>query len=165
MISRNLVGGLASVFIGAVYLYFAHQLRVSALDDSLGPGGMPRIYGWLLVGLGLVLVTQAVLARVLRPSLGVDEDAPGGEWEGQGRRIAWAAGLFAIGAGYLFAVEKLGYLLSIALLILVSAAFLGAQLGWRLFAVAVFGAFVLWALFAIVLGVSMPPGLLRVIGL
>lgn len=164
MVSRDLVGGLASVIIGAIYLYFAHQLRASALDDSLGPGGMPRIYGWLLVGLGIILVTQAVLSRFVRPALATGEGAARGEWEGQGRRIAWAAGLFAIGAAYLLAVEKLGYLLSIGLLIFVGAAFLGAQLGWRLIAIAALGALVLWALFALVLGVSMPPGLLRVVG-
>ena len=45
MLTRDFVGGVASIAIGAVYLYFAYQLRTSALDDSMGPGGLPRIYG------------------------------------------------------------------------------------------------------------------------
>lgn len=161
MIPRDLVGGLAAMLIGAVYLYFAYQLRASALDDSMGPGGMPRIYGWLLVALGLVLTAQAALSRLAA----VGGGTPGGEWEGQGRRIAWAAGLFAIAATYLLIVGTLGYLVSVSFLILVAASFLGAPFGLRLIAVAACGAVALWALFVLVLGVSMPAGLLGHIGL
>ncbi|MCT7376754.1 tripartite tricarboxylate transporter TctB family protein [Chelativorans salis] len=164
MISRDLVGGLAAVVIGAVYLYFAYQLRVSALDDSLGPSGMPRIYGWLLLSLGLILTAQAVLSRLIGPPPAAGREALRGEWEGQGRRIAWAAGLLAIGAAYLFVVEKLGYLVSVALLILAAATFLGARFGTRLLAIAALGAVALWAIFALVLGVSMPSGLLGRLG-
>ncbi|WP_159588271.1 tripartite tricarboxylate transporter TctB family protein [Chelativorans xinjiangense] len=165
MISRDLVGGLAAVVIGAVYLYFAYQLRVSALDDSLGPSGMPRIYGWLLLSLGLILTAQAILSRLIGAPLAAGREALRGEWEGQGRRIGWAAGLFAIGAAYLSAVEKLGYLVSVALLIPAAATFLGARFGPRLLAIAALGAVALWAIFALVLGVSMPSGLLGRLGL
>ena len=65
MLTRDFVGGVASIAIGAVYLFFAYQLRASALDDSMGPGGLPRVYGWLLVGLGPVLTIQALFARRL----------------------------------------------------------------------------------------------------
>lgn len=161
MISRDLVGGLAASLIGAVYLYFAYQLRVSALDDSLGPAGMPRIYGWLLVALGLTLVAQAVIASLMR---GRRTDSVA-EWEGQGRRLAWAVGLFVIGTIYLFFVETLGYLIAVGLLILATASYLGASAGVRLMAVAGFGALLLWALFTLVLGVSMPTGVLSAVGL
>ena len=58
MLTRDMVGAIAAILIGAVYLYFAHQLRVSALDDTLGPSGMPRILGWLMIALGAVLMVQ-----------------------------------------------------------------------------------------------------------
>lgn len=166
MISRDFVGGLAAVVIGSVYLYFAYQLRMSALDDSLGPAGMPRIYGWLLVGLGLVLTAHAIVSFAVKPAAAAGGPEPErGEWVGQGRRIAWAAGLLAIAAAYLLVVEAFGYLVSIALLILGAASFLGASFGARLVAIACLGAAALWALFVLILGVSMPSGLLGNIGL
>lgn len=165
MFSRDFVGGVASVIVGAIYLYFAYQLRVSALDDTLGPAGMPRIYGWLLVGLGLILTAQAVLSRLIRSASAEGKGATEGEWEGQGRRIAWAAGLFAIGALYLFVVERLGYLASVALLILAAASLFGARFGVRLLTIVGVGAVLLWVIFTLLLGVSMPSGLLGRFGL
>ena len=91
MLTRDFVGGVASIAIGAVYLFFAYQLRTSALDDSMGPGGLPRVYGWLLVGLGAVLTIQALFAHRLATAGEAPEEK--GEWEGQGRKIAFAAGL------------------------------------------------------------------------
>jgi putative tricarboxylic transport membrane protein len=157
MITRDFAGGAAAMLIGAVYLYHAYQIRVSALDDTLGSGGMPRAYGWLLVGLGVVLCLQAAVARARR--------APQGEWRGQGRRVLWAAGLLAFGIAYLFVVETLGYLLSIALLLIGVALYQGAPVSGRLVLVGIGGALFLWSLFAVVLGVSMPRGPLAALGL
>ena len=162
LLTRDLAGGLASIVIGAVYLYFAYHLRVSALDDSMGPGGVPRIYGWLLVALGLVLTVQALVSSSRSRFAGAPAK---GEWDGQGRKIAWAAGLLLIGIVYLFVVETLGYLISIALLLLVAASYLGGRPGLRLLAIGVGGAVLLWTLFVVVLGVSMPAGLLAAVGL
>lgn len=162
MLTRDTVGGMASVLIGAAYLLVAYRLRVSALDDSLGPSGMPRILGWLMIGLGVVLVAQAVLAR--RTALAEARPAKKGEWEGQGRRIAYAGGLLAIGAAYLFVVETLGYLVSIALLIIATATYLGAGFRGRVVAIGVLGAIFLYAVFAAVLGVRMPAGILSAVG-
>jgi putative tricarboxylic transport membrane protein len=150
--------------IGAVYLYFAYQLRVSALDDSMGPGGLPRIYGWLLVALGSILVIQGLFARKLAPA-DADDAPERGEWEGQGRKIAYAFGLFVIAAGYILIVESIGYLPAIALLIIVTALYLGAGFGGRLVAIGVFGAVFLYAMFVALLGVRMPAGLLAPLGL
>ncbi|MCJ8518508.1 hypothetical protein ABID21_001169 [Pseudorhizobium tarimense] len=163
MLTRDFVGGVASIAIGAVYLFFAYQLRSSALDDSMGPGGLPRLYGWLLVGLGAVLTIQALLASRLATADVSSEEK--GEWDGQGRKVAFAAGLLAIGLGYIFVIETLGYLLSVAVLLLVTALYLGAGNKGRVVAVAVFGAIFLWVMFVIVLGVRMPSGLLASLGL
>ena len=163
MLTRDFVGGVVSIAIGAVYLFFAYQLRSSALDDSMGPGGLPRLYGWLLVGLGAVLTIQALLA----PRLATANDDPKekGEWEGQGRKVVFAAGLLAIGVGYIFVIETLGYLLSVAVLLLVTALYLGAGNRGRVVAVAVLGAVFLWVMFVVVLGVRMPSGLFASLGL
>ena len=163
MLTRDFVGGVASIAIGAVYLFFAYQLRARALDDSMGPGGLPRVYGWLLVGLGAVLTIQALFARRLATAGEAPEEK--GEWDGQGRKLLFAAGLLAIGVGYIFLVETLGYLISVAVLLLVTALHLGAGNKGRVLAVAVLGAIFLWVMFVIVLGVRMPSGLLASLGL
>lgn len=166
MLSRDFVGGIATIVIGSVYLYFAYQLRVSALDDSMGPSGMPKIYGWLLVGLGAILLLQALIVRrTAALANGAAKGAEKGEWDGQGRRIAWAAGLLLIGIAYLFVVETLGYLISIALLIVVTAAYLGAGIKGRVIAIGVGGAVFLYAMFVALLGVRMPAGILAAFGL
>lgn len=165
MFTRDFVGGVATIAIGAVYLYFAHHLRASALDDSMGPGGMPRIYGWLLVALGSILIIQAALAaRTAAVATAPGQEAKG-EWEGQGRKVAYAFGLLAIGVAYLFILERLGYLVSIALLITTTAFYLGAGFSGRLIAIGIGGAVFLYAMFVAILGVRMPAGILAVLGL
>ena len=163
MLTRDMVGAIAAILIGAVYLYFAHQLRVSALDDTLGPSGMPRILGWLMIALGAVLMVQAFAAR--RAVAVAAQPAEKEEWEGQGRKIAYAAGLLAIGAAYLFVVETLGYLISIALLIIATATYLGAGFKGRVVAIGVLGAVFLYAMFVALLGVRMPAGILSAFGI
>lgn len=163
MLTRDMVGAIAAILIGAVYLYFAHQLRVSALDDTLGPSGMPRILGWLMIALGAVLMVQAFAAR--RAVAVAAQPAEKGEWEGQGRKIAYAAGLLVIGAAYLFVVETLGYLISIALLIIATATYLGAGFRGRVVAIGVLGAVFLYAMFVALLGVRMPAGILSAFGI
>ncbi|KEQ04209.1 tripartite tricarboxylate transporter TctB family protein [Pseudorhizobium pelagicum] len=165
MLTRDFVGGVASIAIGAVYLIFSYQLRTSALDDSMGPGGLPRVYGWLLVGLGAILTTQGIVSRRLAVAGGEKGTGEKGEWDGQGRKLLFAAGLLAIGVGYIFVVETLGYLLSVAVLLLVTALYLGAGNKARVLAVATLGAVFLWVMFVIVLGVRMPSGLLASLGL
>jgi hypothetical protein len=78
--------------------------------------------------------------------------------------VLWAAGLLAIGIAYLLVVEALGYLVSIALLLIGVALYQGAAAGWRLPLIGIGGALFLWALFVLVLGVSMPRGLLAPLG-
>jgi putative tricarboxylic transport membrane protein len=163
MITRDLAGGAATSLIGALYLFYASQLRPSSLADSVGPQGLPLVYGWLTLGLGLILLAQAVLA-VVRASPA--ERAKQSEaWTGQGRRTLWAAGLLAFAIAYVVIVEALGYLLSLAILIPAVAIYLGARIGWRPVAVGVGGAVLLWLMFDKLLGVGMPEGILRGLGL
>jgi putative tricarboxylic transport membrane protein len=163
MLSRDFVGGVATIVIGSVYLYFAYQLRVSALDDSMGPSGMPKVYGWLMVALGAMLTVQSFVAQRAMAA-GRTPRPEKGEWDGQGRKIAYAAGLILIGIAYLFVVDTLGYVISIALLVSVTAAYLGAGFSARVVAIGIAGAVFLWAMFVALLGVRMPSGILAPLG-
>ena len=154
MLTRDFAGGVAALAVGGVYLAYAYQIRTSALDDSLGPGGMPRAYGWIMIALGAILCAQAALARI-KTAASLEE------WKGQGRRVLWAAGLLAFGVAYLLVVEALGYLVSIALLLVGVALYQGASPGWRPVLIGLVGAALLWTLFALILGVRLPQGLLE----
>jgi putative tricarboxylic transport membrane protein len=164
MITRDLVGGVTTSLIGALYLFHASQLRPSSLADSVGPQGLPLVYGWLMLGLGVLLLAQSLLAaRRVSPSERAEAQVKA--WAGQGRRTLWAAGLLTFAVGYLLIVEALGYLLSLAVLISAVAIYLGARMSWRPLALGLGGAVVLWLMFVKLLGVGMPEGVLRGLGL
>jgi putative tricarboxylic transport membrane protein len=164
MITRDMIGGLVAAIFATVYLHYATKIRVSSLSDSFGPQGMPLVYGWLMLGLGLVLIGQGVFAY-LKSDAGTRQFVDMADWAGQGRKTAWAAGLMAFGVAYLGLVNTLGYLLAMAVLICGVALFLGARFSWRPVLIGVLGAVVLWLIFVKLLGVAMPAGLLAVFGL
>ncbi|WP_265502590.1 tripartite tricarboxylate transporter TctB family protein [Paracoccus beibuensis] len=155
---------MAAIGLGACYLYFASQMRASSLADSFGPQGMPLVYGWLMLGLGVVLVLQWLVATS-RSSSETRQAAHADAWRGQGRKILRAGGLFGLAAAYLPIVQTLGYLPSMALLTFAVALYLGAPLTWRPVAIGIGGAIVLWLIFVQLLGVPMPRGILSAFGL
>ena len=154
MLTRDLVGGVSAVSIGSLYLYLATRLGTSPLADSVGPAGIPLMLGVLMISLGVILCLRAIYHQL---KAGQDIKS---EWQGQGRRVLRAAGLLLLGIAYLIVVQSLGYLFSIALLILLVALYQGAPAGWRVFVIAAGGAIMLWAFFVLLLGVSMPSGIL-----
>ena len=48
--------------IGSGYLWMAYQIRQSALDDAVGPAGLPKVLAVLMIGLGAMLCLKALLA-------------------------------------------------------------------------------------------------------
>lgn len=161
MITRNLAGGLVAMLIGGVYLYFAYGIQPSALADTMGAGGVPRVYGWLMVLLSVILCAQSIFAYLRSP----EKTSISSEWLGQGLKTLKAAGLVCFGIAYLLIVNTLGYLLSIALLLIGVALYRGAPMGVRLIVTGMGGAIVLWIIFVVVLGVRMPSGILKVFGI
>ena len=167
-LTRDLVGGLGTIVVGAVYFFYATQIRRSALDDTVGPAGLPQTYGIIMIGLGVAIAIGA-LVKIWRQRRAAEADraeAGGGgtetpakgEWDGQGTKILWASGYLVIGIGYLSVVSYIGYAASIALLLIAAALYQGAPRDWRAPVVALLGAAGLWAVFVLLLGVSMPHG-------
>ncbi|MBT5032717.1 MAG: tripartite tricarboxylate transporter TctB family protein [Proteobacteria bacterium] len=153
MFSRDFVGGLAAVVTGSLYFFLSLNLRSSALADSVGPAGLPKILGGLMISLGLILCAQALYRSIKSNRLETNE------WHGQGRRILRAFGLLCLGVGYLLLVKTLGYALSIAILLALVAVYQGASANWHLAAIASVGAGTLWAIFVLLLDVPMPSGI------
>jgi hypothetical protein len=166
---RNLIGGVAAILIGAGYLTMALRLRESALADAVGPAGFPKLLAGSMMVLGIILCVQSLLAkRARRASAPV---AAGGQipededLDADARRSGWigtrrAAGMLALGIAYLIIVPYLGYVPSIALLIVAAALYQGAAWSWRLPAVAAAGAVVYWLVFVQLLGIPLPAGLI-----
>ena len=161
---RDLIGGVAAIAIGAGYLLMSLSLRESALADAVGPAGFPKILAWTMIGLGAVLCVQSLLALRPRGVVGPAPEAPADEdLDAEARRAGWggalrAAGMLALGAGYLIVVRHIGYVPAIALLILAVALYQGVAFSWRLVAVAGFGALHYWAVFVQLLGIPLPAG-------
>jgi hypothetical protein len=152
MLSRDFTGGLAAILIGGVYLHYTSQIRTSSLADSVGPAGIPRALGIIMMILGVILCLQAAVIYFrsgypIKPA-----------WAGEGKRVLRAGGLLLLGIAYLAVVETLGYILSLTLLVTLTALYLGTPLSWRVPVIAGGGALVLWALFVQLLGIAMPSG-------
>ena len=154
MLSKDFVGGLIAILLGSLYLFIAFQQRVSALADTVGPAGMPKVLGILMLSLGVILCVQSVVhsLKTNAPALA--------EWQGEGKRFVRAFGLLCLAIVYLVLVSILGYALAIAVLLTLVALYLGAQFSWQLAAIAIGGAAILWAIFVLLLDVPMPSGIL-----
>tara|TARA_R110000772_G_scaffold152338_2_gene263096 strand:- start:176 stop:643 length:468 start_codon:yes stop_codon:yes gene_type:complete len=154
VISKDFVAGLIAILLGSLYLYFAFKQRVSALADTVGPAGMPKVLGILMLSLGIILCIQSVVHAIKT------NDSGRFEWHGEGMRLLRALGLLCLAISYLVLVSFLGYIISVAILLALVAAYLGAKLNLRLAFIAGAGALILWAIFVLLLNVPMPSGIL-----
>ena len=167
---RDLVAGAAAIVIGGGYLLMAVQIRASALADSVGPGGFPKVLAVFMIGLGLVLCVQALLAgrrdranapaATAFPPTAADPDPEPESERGGIDGLLRAAGMLAIGIVYLLIVRTVGYVPAIAALIVAATLYGGARLSWRVFAIGVAGALLYWLVFVWLLGIPLPGGVL-----
>jgi hypothetical protein len=148
-LSREL--GLAVVMLAVALAYYGLTTQVpeSALDDAVGPAGVPRLYAVMLVVLCAFLIVRSLLVMFRHES-------PRGD---DGPRRSWRfAGMLLIGVGYVVIVPWLGYPVSIALLIAGTAWYQGGTINRRVVIVAASGALLLWLLFVAILRIPQPPG-------
>jgi hypothetical protein len=142
--------GIALLAIAGTYYLLGAAIPESALDDAVGPRGLPRIYAIVLAALAIVPIVRGVLVKVLKPDTTNE------------RRLTPLSsrfvGLTLIGVAYLAVVPWLGYLVSIALLIAATARYQGGSITGRVLLVASSGALFLWLLFVVLLGIPQPSG-------
>lgn len=149
--TRTFLGGLAAIIIGAVYYYLALQIRETSLADTVGPAGVPKGFAFLMIGLGLALLIQDFVLRSA-------ENLITANWREDRRRMLRATGLLLIGILYLLIVPFMGYLLTIAVLVIAVAAYQGAPMSLKLAGIGFGGALMLWITFVWLLGIPMPAG-------
>jgi len=146
--AKDVALGTAMLAVGVAYYWLTTQVQQSALDDTVGPVGLPRFYALLLVGLSAILIVQAASVRFRQNRSSSGEP-----------RQSWRfLGMLLIGVLYVVVVPWLGYLLSIGLLIGPTAWYQGGSIDRRGILVAASGAVLLWVLFVAFLRVPQPLG-------
>jgi putative tricarboxylic transport membrane protein len=147
---RDLLFGSATLAISAGYYWAATFIPTSQLADAVGPRGLPTIYAALLALLSMILIVRSVLRR------GGEARTPESSSHGStGWRVA---GMLSIGVIYIVAAPWLGYLPSIAALILATTYYQGGALNRHVAIVAISGALFFWLLFVVLMRIPQPPG-------
>lgn len=144
------IAGAVFVAIGAFMLFEAMKFPYM-LADVPGPGFLPRWIAIGIIGTGLVLT-----AKGIRPGLAVQAvidwpDATG--W----RRVGLMIGALAVS---LLVLDKLGFLVTTALFMVVVVYGLGSRSWWTLVSMPLVAAIGLYVIFAVWLRVPLPKGIL-----
>jgi hypothetical protein len=152
---RELIAAAILASIAAGYYALAVSIESSALADEIGPTGLPIVYAIALGTLAIALAGHALVVGFLR---GAAHSAPAGNAGADRQTLVRATGMLAIGAVYLACVSWLGYIVSLAAVILAVALYQGEPFGRRIVATAAGGALSFWVFFVLLLGVEMPTG-------
>lgn len=155
------VGGV--LLIGAAFSWReAASLPISPLDGVVNAALIPTTLAKALAILSVVLILRAVLIEVAAArgaaSVGPTADATSRKKRATPRDHARAIAVIGIGVAYVLLLDRLGYALSVGLLIGALALFMGARPNVRTAAVAIGGAAAFYALFHVLLGVRTPAG-------
>jgi tripartite tricarboxylate transporter TctB family protein len=148
--------GAALLLLSAGYYALAAALPETRLADAVGPDGLPKVYALLLASLSLLLLLRSLRERHGRG----DEAATPSRLH---PRVRSAAGMLAIGAGYVVLAPGLGYVPALAGLLFATAwsQRTGRESLGAVAIVSVCGAVFCWVLFVLVMGIPQPPGLWR----
>ena len=148
---RDLAFGSATLALSAAYYWMAAAIPESQLADAIGPQGLPKTYAVLLGGLSLILMVRSLGAQDSSPESRIPSPDP--------RSPLWrVAGMLAIGVIYIVVVPWLGYLLSIAALILATTYYQGGAINRQVAVVALSGGIFFWLLFVVMMRIQQPPG-------
>jgi putative tricarboxylic transport membrane protein len=155
----DVVFGGAAFALAVGYYLMAATIPSSLLADAIGPQGLPKTYAFLLAGLSLILIVRSVRLpwperERRQPDLTVSRQTTAS------RQPLWrVSGLLAIGVAYVVVVPWLGYLPSLAALIMATTYYQGGALNRQVVVIALGGAVVFWLLFVVLLGIPQPAGL------
>ena len=155
MRNRDLLFGIATLVVAAVYYGLAVAIPRSDLADPVGPQGLPRIYALLLAALSLILIARSLRRSAPNP----DSPNPESRIPNPGSGIPRVVGMLLIGVAYIIVLPWFGYLLSVAALITATIYFQGGSINGRSILVAVSGAAIFWLLFIWLLRIQYPAGL------
>lgn len=157
MRNRDLSFGSATLVVAVIYYGLAVTIPQSDLADPIGPQGLPRIYAVVLAALSLILIARSLRRSVSTPEpTNVESRIANPESRS---RAAKVIGMLLIGVAYIVVLPWLGYLVSVAALIIATIYFQGGSINGRSILVALSGAAVFWLLFIWLLRIQYPAGL------
>ncbi len=161
MRNRDLLFGIATLVVAAVYYGLAGAIPQSELADPVGPQGLPRVYAVVLAALSLILIARSLRsAKPPSPHAEPQKPQPSESRIPDPRsRPLRVLGMLLIGVAYIIVLPWLGYLLSVAALITATIYFQGGVINGRSILVALSGAVCLWLLFIWLLRIQYPAGL------
>ena len=150
----NLIAGVVLLAFSVIFWLGADAIPKSRLGGSVGADGLPKTLAIALGVLSLGLIAQTVLMARAAPAAAEERE----------RRIERrnlhlrALGMIVIGAVYVAVVPYLGYVLSIARLLLACALYSGKRPSRGLGLFTILGAVVFYVLFVRILDVPLPAG-------
>jgi hypothetical protein len=157
VLTRDTWIGIVMLIAAAVYWFEASKIRASPLDDGIGAAGLPKALAFALGALAIVLIVRSILSALMfgAPAEKAEPEIPTAAlWRPHLR----AVGMLAIGVGYLLLVSWLGYIITVALLLLCVSLYIGAPLSTRTLLVAGIGGIAYHFLFVEFLGIPLPAG-------
>lgn len=152
----NLITGILLLVFSVIFWFGADAIPKSRLGGSVGADGLPKMLAIALGVLSLGYIAQTLLtARMAGPVIGHSREPKTVDYN----RHLRAIGMIVIGAVYVAIVPYLGYVLSIALLLLSVALYNGKRPSRGLLLFAVLGSIGFYLLFVRLLEVPLPAGL------
>lgn len=154
---RDLACGVLMLALAIAYYCVAAAIPQSTLADAVGPQGLPLNYAIALGILSILLIINTLIGRGggIQAVVGVAKNAEKSDLYAALR----AAGMLAMGVGYVILLPYLGYIVSIALLILAIVCYLEGRLNRWALPIAACAGIVFWAIFVEILQVPQPAGL------
>lgn len=158
-VPQDVAIGAVMLCVAALFWWEADKIRISPLDGPVGAAGLPKTLAWALGVLAVILIVRslALAALARRNMVAVDTPRVSIDWRPHMRAI----GMLAIGVGYLLIVDHVGYVVAVALLLLVVSLYIGARASLRTFLFAGLGAVFFYFLFVMFLGIPLPAGLVE----
>ena len=153
-----LLGGICLV-AGATYYSVASVIPKSMLSDEIGPGGVPAVVGFAAMVVSVLIMLKAMvvwnqerLAAKLASPVTTDEaaEAVGSHW--------LSVSLVLVLVSLIVILPILGYIISIFLLIMVSAALSGHAKNLKLLVFSLVSSVTLYVIFHFVMSVKLPKG-------
>ena len=153
-----LLGGICLV-AGATYYSVASVIPKSMLSDEIGPGGVPAVVGLAAMVVSVLIMLKAMvvwnqerLAAKLASPVTTDEaaEAVGSHW--------LSVSLVLVLVSLIVILPILGYIISIFLLIMVSAALSGHAKNLKLLVFSLVSSVTLYVIFQVIMSVKLPKG-------
>ncbi len=157
-LNRDTWIGLVMLLVAAVYWFEADKIKISPLDGPVGASGLPKSLAFALGFLALILIARSFFGALMAPTPASEQSTENAPLIEMIRPHLRAIGMLAIGVGYLLLVSWLGYIITIAALLLAVSLYIGAAWTLRTVLIAVGGGLLYYLLFVQFLGIPLPPG-------